>query len=145
VLGRWFSPGEREPDTKGLQVSQPTPEQIAKLPKWAQEHIEDKERQRFVAQRRLDELVDSTTPSPFWHESNDCTGPNNGVQHKKHFVQAHSRFCVEYAGVHLEIVLRDHRSMELQWTNPERGCGELACVPESFQKVRLITRKNLRA
>lgn len=42
----------------------PTTEQIAKLPKWAQDHIARIERRRADAVRQLEEYCDTVTPSP---------------------------------------------------------------------------------
>jgi hypothetical protein len=59
---------------KGNNMNAPTEEQIAKLPKWAQDHIANVERERFVSVRALNEAMDSQTKAAFYCDDYVCTG-----------------------------------------------------------------------
>ncbi|URG17452.1 hypothetical protein Mbo2_082 [Rhodococcus phage Mbo2] len=49
-------------------MDEPTPEQIAKLPKWAQEHIRHLRRERDEARRKADVLENTQERSRIWWE-----------------------------------------------------------------------------
>lgn len=51
-----------------------TPDLLAKLPKWAQAHIEDLQRQRDAAVGALENIVDHQTPSRIFFEDIVCVG-----------------------------------------------------------------------
>ena len=105
----------------------PTNEQIAKLPKWAQDHIENIERERFTAVRALNEYCDETTKSPFVIEDYVCTGESTGPSIKRRYVQAHW-MKVEYGGVELRISANSHnerRGIDLSWSSPNHGTGDI--------------------
>ena len=81
----------------------PTPEQIAKLPQWAQEHIKYLNMERDTAIRALNEHIDHQTPSPLYWDQYLSTGEGNsggltGPTNKRFYVQNH-RMTVEHAGV----------------------------------------------
>lgn len=116
---------------------------IAKLPKWAQEHIKDLQRQRDIAVRRLDEMTDSQTPSPFSDRKLDCTEDGAPVCRTVYY-QAR-RMDVSHANVCMSICLRDD-GINLSWcADGPYTMRELAMIPESFQKVRLVARDNMRS
>lgn len=48
----------------------PTPEQLAKLPKWAQDHIRNLQQKLDVAVSRHSELCDNSKPGPFFTRGN---------------------------------------------------------------------------
>lgn len=117
-------------------------EQIKKLPKWAQSYIEEIERQRDTAVRELNKYLDAQTPSPFYTDDMICTGENKGPTTKKRYLQIH-RLTVEYAGVSLQVLLRD--GIELKWeAAPRFSSGHVAAVPTSFQTLELIAKENMR-
>jgi hypothetical protein len=113
----------------------PTPEQIAKLPKWAREHIENLERDALVATSRLDDMLDSQTPSPIYHE--DMVSRGGEFKFSKHFVQARD-LTFTHAGVALAVRLHRDDAIELSW-GPEtvHGLGDICFIPSAYQQARL--------
>ncbi len=120
-----------------------TKEQLAKLPVWAQNHIEDIERERFVAVRALNEFTDSTTESPFFHEKNTCTGEATGPSNKRAYIQAH-RLCVEHAGIELEIHTMDEDCIGIRFSSQERGMADVAIIPDGRGRISFKVPKNMR-
>ncbi len=124
-------------------MNTPTPEQIAKLPKWAQEHIADTERRQRNAERTLTEFQNNQTPSEFYTEEYVCCG-ENGNQFVKRYIQAH-KVCVERDGVKLTILIRqDEAGLDLQWQSTDRLMNEVALVPTSFNKVKIVSKEKMR-
>lgn len=119
----------------------PTTEQIAKLPRWVQEHIADLVSERETAVRALNEHLDSETPSPFRVQDLVCTGEEQGPSSKTRYIQAH-RMEVVYKGIELTIYLRDN-AIELGWSSEDRAVGEVAMIPYSFQQVRLKAKEQM--
>lgn len=116
-------------------MTQPTQEQIQKLPKWAQEYIRNLERQRESAINTLNSQVDDQTPSPFYYEDWICTGERAGPSTKRRYVQSH-RLHVEHIGIHLSVLLTDS-AIDLQWERPNHMMSQVAMVPRSFNNVTL--------
>lgn len=108
-------------------MNEPTPEQLAKLPKWAQEHI------RILAMRlgeRIDDLnaLRQNKESHFYYQPEICNGP-------KVFVPAYSITC-EHKGVVLEISPRQSSNgISLRWETSEHS--EIAFIPRSWQQANL--------
>lgn len=125
----------------------PTPEQLAKLPKWALEHLKSLEMQREQAIRTLNEFVDDQTPSPFYYEENPCTGEQRGPIGKRKYIQAHNMEVV-WRGVHLTISAHSYgnsgEGIALQWGGEGRHSGDIAMIPASHQRVRLVAWKDMR-
>lgn len=120
---------------------------ISKLPKWAQDHIADLRRQRDTALNKLNDFVDDQTPSHFYVDDHVCVGEKSGPTTKRHYIQT-EKMTVEYGKITLNIYCRDdqrgeHPCIDLQW-----GYGysnqEVAMIPESFQKVRLVAHEHMR-
>lgn len=129
--------------TGGLAVtSNPTQEQIEKLPQWAQKHLADVKRQRDVAIRALDRYVAEQTPSPFYTEDLECTGETSGPTQRTRYIQARG-ISVDHAGVHLDILLRDGQ-IDLNWGAGRWKNGEVAAIPSSWQALRLVAKDNMR-
>lgn len=121
----------------------PTPEQIAKLPKWAQEHIADLSRRQQNAERALNEFKDNQTPCEFYTEDYLCVGAKSN-EYVKRYIQAH-KVCVERDGVKLTILLRqDEKGLDLQWRSTDRLMNEVAMVPTSFNKVKIVSKECMR-
>lgn len=128
----------------------PTPEQISKLPKWAQDHIKDLQRKIVVAEATAKRLTDEQTPSPIfvddWYSEPSI----------KRYVQSpQGRITIEHADVHLEVYLAQSddgqrmHGIELQWSPMEGGkrrlCGsEVAAYPRSFNTVYLVHKDNIK-
>lgn len=60
---------------------------ITKLPKWAQDHIEDLSMEREAAMRTLNALTDNQTPSACWFEEWPCVGEGTGPALKRRYIQ----------------------------------------------------------
>lgn len=120
---------------------------IAKLPKWAREHIKKIERERDTAIRALNEYCNKQTPSPFRVEDNIGTGEKLGGSKKVRYIQTHS-IIVENEGVQLRILVRtyqrEHKEIELQWGKPNYATGEVAFIPTTFQAAKLVSKENMR-
>jgi hypothetical protein len=125
----------------------PTPEQLAKLPKWALEYVKDLENQREQAIRTLNEFVDDQTPSPFYYEDNPCTGESSGPIGKRRYIQAHN-MEVFWRGVHLTISAHSYgnsgEGIHLQWEGGVRTGHDVAMIPSSYQRVRLVLPEDMR-
>ena len=121
----------------------PTPEQIAKLPKWAQERLADVERRTRVAEEKLKEYLDAQTPSEFYVEEYVSTGEGSD-KHAQRYIQTY-KMAVETGGVKLTILLRqDEKGIELQWNSTSRLMQEVAMVPLSFNKVKIVAKDEMR-
>ena len=117
---------------------------IARLPKWAQEHIADLARQRQVAVDALNEHLDQQTVSPFYIDEPTCTGEKQGPSIKRRYIQAH-KIAVEFKGVQLEIHLRpEERGIDLGWSDLNRGLNDVALVPVSFNRVQIVAKGEMR-
>ena len=124
----------------------PTGEQIAKLPKWAQEYIADISRERYVAVRALNEYCDDSTPSPFSVEELLCVGNGAGPSSKLRYIQAHT-IDVRWRGVRLSVSAHNYSNtgtgIRLRWRTDDRAEREVAMIPESYQCVRLVAKEEL--
>lgn len=126
----------------------PTPDQIQKLPKWAQEHLRDLSRQREEAVRTLNKLIDEQTPSKFSIEAHPCLGENPGPSFKTRYIQT-DHIKVAHAEVELHVLIRDNGDngsgrICLQWNDPRRTCGDIQMKPVSFQSIELQSKENMR-
>jgi hypothetical protein len=116
-------------------------EKIAKLPKWAQDHIADAERTRDIAERELKQYEDRQTPSPFSiQEYVSGKFITRFIQTDKIEVEAH--------GVKVEVRVgydRD-KTIHLRWGPEGRVAGvrHVAFIPTSFQQAELMTKENMR-
>jgi len=129
------------------QNMKPTPEQLAKLPKWAQQHIEDIERSLKAAQTRMANMDDQQTPSPVYIEE----WPENKIVRR--YVQVpYSHVTIKHAGVHLDIYLAREKDaqwlygIELTYAGEVRnltGC-EVAIIPRSVNTIQLVNMKYMR-
>lgn len=124
-------------------MNAPTPEQLEKLPKWAQEHIKDLNRRMVIAERTLKEYQDAQTPSEFFYDDYLCIG-GGSPQHARRYVQTH-KISVVKDGVRADVLLRhDEPGIEISWGDEKRTCREVALVPTSFQKIKLVTKDHIR-
>lgn len=117
-------------------------EQIARLPKWAQEHIRDLARQREAAIAQLARFTDEQTPSPIFIDEWASTGESRGPTARRRYIQSNV-VCFRHAGLRLDVALKSD-SLSLQW-EPQAGASiDAALIPESFCQARLTTKENMR-
>lgn len=125
-----------------------TPEQIAKLPKYAQDAFHALERERFCIARELAEWNDNQTPSPVTIQEHICTGNQRSSEFVARYVQTRD-LRIEWQGVRLDIGLRSEgpqheNAITLQWGALDPYTRAVAFVPSSFQSARLQTPDTLK-
>lgn len=124
----------------------PTPEQLAKLPKWALEYVKELEMQREQAIRTLNLFQNDQTSSDVYYEESPYTGESSGPIAKRRYIQARN-IEVVFGGVHLSIGAHNYsntgQGIKLQWSG-QHGHEEVAMIPESYQRVRLVAQKDMR-
>ncbi len=126
----------------------PTPESIARLPQWAQQHIKYLTQERDIAIRALNDHIDSQTPSSIYYDEYLCTGERTGPTNKRFYIQT-NRITVRSCGVELAISCDDGKGqrdagISLQWYDRDRSGNHIAFVPTSFQQASLIAMENMR-
>lgn len=127
----------------------PSPEQIAKLPQWVQNHIKNLERERGDAVKALNQHLDSQTPSKIYWERYLSTGEaEKGPSLKRYYAQT-DHLVVESCGVLLRVGANENDAqhnagIELKWED-QHGIGNMiAAVPKSFQQMDLVAHHNMR-
>jgi hypothetical protein len=133
---------------KPLPPSAFTPEEITKLPKWAQEKVNSLSRERDVAVRELNEWLDTQTPSPVSVQEVLCIGEQRGPSFKTRYIQA-TDVKFSWKGVELDVRLRDggnlhNKCIQIGWSGSQRASGHIAMMPVSFNCVELIAKENMR-
>ena len=127
-----------------MDQNPPTPEQLAKLPKWAQEHIADLERRVVLAERTLQEYNDSQTPSEFFYEDFNRMGGNDSTKSIRRYIQTY-RMTVERDGVQVDVLLRqDDPGIEISFSSSNRLVSQVAMVAASFNKIIILPKDKLR-
>ena len=142
-----IKPVEGTTKPPGQSMSAPSEEQVAKLPKWAQEAFKCLERERFCAVRELKEWTNSQTVSPISIQEYVCTGDQHGPEFFTRYVHS-ERIKIEWKGCRLEINLTDNGpqfedAIDLKWSPLNPFTRALALVPYSFQAMRLMVPENL--
>lgn len=116
----------------------PTPEQLDKLPKWAQEHIASTERRATDAERTLREYLDNQTPTEFYVD--DYRG--GGIH--KNYIQTY-KMTVERGGIIVRINLReDEKGVDISWESKNRLVREIAVVATGFNQIRVLAKEDMR-
>lgn len=117
----------------------PTPEQIAKLPKWAQDHITALTRQRDTAVRQMNEAADKDTPAPFFFEDHVCIKDGSPDVVRRYIQSRWIRF--EHLGLSVTLLLREmHRGkyvLDIQYGGAMRLNEEILMQPRSYQNIYL--------
>ncbi len=122
----------------------PTPDQIAKLPKWAQDYVKDLNRRMTTAEKELKEQLDSQTPSEFYIDDLLCIG-DGSPQFARKYVQTH-KISVEHDGVKLDVLVRgpEDPGIDISWGCSKRLMTEVALIPLSFQKMKIVPKDKMR-
>ena len=125
-----------------MSLEKPTPEQIAKLPKWAQEHIENLDRRAVIAERNLIEWKDTQTPSEF--VISEYTFINGKGEFVDRFIQT-NRLMIKSKGVEIEIINRaEAPGVDISWSATNRHISQVACVPTGFCQIQIVAKENMR-
>ena len=120
-----------------------TPEQIAKLPRWAQDHIKDLDRRMKTAERTLTEYTDAQTPSEFYHDDMVCVG-GGSPKYIRRYVQTY-KMTIERNGVQVTALLRqDEPGIELSFSNANHATAQVAIIASSFNKLTIVPSDKLR-
>ena len=132
-------------------MSVPTPEQIKKLPQWAQSYITGLQRQREEAVSTLSRFHDDQEIQPIRVPEHVCDQEKGGPRFLQRYVKGRS-IEIDWMGISLRITLKKEDSMndnciDLSWDNKspytreERG---VAVVPHAWNAIRLVAKKYLR-
>jgi hypothetical protein len=114
---------------------------IAKLPKWAQEYIDDINREREVILKTLNKHVEEQEESPFYVDYTVCSGEKPGPTDKRMYINT-NKLTVSFEGVTLDITLRE--SIDLQWYSEDRHIEPVAMMPTSFNAISLVNKRYMR-
>lgn len=112
----------------------PTPEQLAKLPKWARDHIAqlqsgcDELRQKLSA-------FENNDPSPFFERT---------IDGRYKYFRCDDAMTIVHSGVRLQIRPRstDGR-ISLSWEGHQTH-SEIALIPYGHQQAYLVSKENMR-
>lgn len=134
----------------GSVISQPTIEQLLKLPQWVQTHIQKLQRERETAVRALNEYCDNQTPAAFWVDDAECTGEERGPSFKRRYFQG-DRINVSHAGIEASIYLsrKDDGQrifgieIKFEPSKPETSFEKVAMIPFGHCCVNLVSKDNL--
>jgi hypothetical protein len=127
---------------------EPTSEQLAKLPKWAQEHIASLSRESNMWKSAALRFSKEQTESPFY--TSDWVTTSETI---KRFIPAPMGFIIcEHAGVRAEIMAvrpdDGQRLFGVEVRFVESGtaisCGKIAVVPRSSGVIQFVSKENLR-
>lgn len=120
-----------------------TPEQLSKLPKYAQDAFRNLERERATAVEALNEWKDDQTESPIMIDDHVSTGEERGSTFYKRYVQARA-IRIKWHGVELNVRLTNdgpqyENAIALTWNQNDGGSlGHVALIPTARQSAILI-------
>ena len=124
-------------------MNQPTPEQIEKLPKWAQDWISNLARAHREAVKQVERVENEATPSPISTTGFLCAQPTGGPSYHTRYFRADS-IEINHAGVWLSIGLRQNE-ISLQWSaGHKHSLDDALFTPTSYQAASLRNIKEAR-
>lgn len=120
-------------------------DKIAKLPKWAQQHIIQIERQRDAAIDTLNRSIDNQTETDIWFCEHPSTGEDGarGPIQKKFYVPSHW-IEIDFEGVKCTVLLREGSGIDITYSSSDRHMAEVALVPRSYQQIYLVSKQHMR-
>lgn len=124
-----------------MESSKIVKENISKLPKWAQEIINDLSRERDTAIRELNSYVDSDTASDIYIDEYVSIGENRGPTPKRHYIQGYT-VTFNHAGIELDVNIFHDDVINLKWNAV--GRGDVAFIPDSYQSANLVSKDTMR-
>jgi len=116
---------------------------LTRLPKWAQDHIKTLQRERDNAVRALNEYCDSQTPSKIYVDHNESLVEQAGASTKRQFVQS-EKVTIEHGNVLLNVATVYGQDISLQWSAPNYRTLDIAFIPESYCRARLVAKEYMR-
>ena len=105
--------------------------EIAKLPKWAQEHIANLQRERDLSVRTLNEFQNSQTPSKIWTDDWVCSGEEKGPTVKTHYIQSRS-VNIKVGNSEVHLYLRRDNVLEIS-----TGTNTLYFKPQASNVIHI--------
>ena len=119
-----------------MNVNQFTPEELAKLPKWALQKIEMLEAERRTAVDALRRYTDEQAESPFRITELECIGEQVGPTFITRYIQAH-KMEIAWKGVELTVTTKDD-GIFLSWVAENQSVRNfVGLVPLAFQQAML--------
>lgn len=116
-----------------------TSEQLAKLPKWAQEEFNTLLQQRDTAVAALRKYTDNQTPSAVKIDEMLCL-EKGAPEFRTRYIQT-ERVQFEWSGVELSVHLsdrNDRKSIDIQWESTSRMFNEVIMQPRSYQNISIF-------
>lgn len=111
-------------------------EKLARLPKWAKEHIAELTRQRDAAVDAMRKAAATKKPSPIYVEDYVCVG-SGGPDRVRTYIDNYS-VTVEYAGVVAEVSTHSLEGIEVRFGPADHLFGEIMVVPKHLGGITLV-------
>lgn len=118
---------------------------ISKLPKWAQNHVKNLQRERDTAVKALGEYVDNQTESDIYIDNLECIGEGRGPTPIRRYINGEYQVSFDHAGVSLTVSIYPENHIELRYGHSERYLGgyDIALIPKSTGNMELKTKENM--
>lgn len=114
-----------------------TDTQISKLPKWAQEHIRQLQRQRDIAVRELREYMDSQTESKVYYDDLTCL-ENGAPSQLRRYVQT-NKIAIVHEGVELDIYAAPGDGIRIRFGVMKHGRHRIASIrPNATNSISIL-------
>jgi len=116
-----------------------TPQQFAKLPRYAQNAFHQERRSKHDAEEKIRRLTDTQTKTKIWVEDYGAE-----IDHQREYVQGDA-IVIAHAGVCLKVTAYRDQGIELSWSEGDcpYGTGDVAFIPTSYQQARLTAVENM--
>lgn len=116
-----------------MTVKVPSPEDIGRLPKWAQKHIHDLSRALKTAEKSLHKYVDDQTPSPFQMKEIICLSETTTISK---YVQGDTMRVVS-GNVHMDVYPVDN-GIDIIFEEDVKEAGyDVVLIPRASNSLQL--------